>query len=285
MKLWKVMNKQKKIRGLNNNQIVVYGELFGGEYPHPLVKPVKGVMSVQKGIYYCPDVEWKAFDIYDGEDFVEWDEMKDLLYHSHIPFIGELTRGPFIACKSYNPNFSTLIPQEFNLPSFQLSNFENNAEGIIIRPLKNLESGAGRVIFKIKTKDFDARTRENPKDPDFSTAIFSNMDDMYAGSTNSSSNKVKVKKTEPDMFLSFVNKNRLESVISKEGSLTRGNEEQFTRLLYEDAMKDVKKCRDMGMKFTSMSKRNKEQIRCSLLAESKKVVQKYIKDGKKHKRR
>jgi hypothetical protein len=40
-------------------------------------------------------------------------------------------------------------------------------------------------------------------------------------------------------------------------------------------MKDIKKCKDMKMKFTSMSKRNKEQIRQLLLAESKKVVQKY----------
>jgi Rnl2 family RNA ligase len=91
MNLWEIMNQQQKIRGLNN-QIIVYGELFGGEYPHPSVKQVEGVMSVQRGIYYCSDVEWKAIDIHDGEDFVEWDEMKDLLYNSHIPFIGELTR-------------------------------------------------------------------------------------------------------------------------------------------------------------------------------------------------
>ncbi|GBB87326.1 hypothetical protein RclHR1_13770004 [Rhizophagus clarus] len=42
MKLWKEMDHQQEIRGLNN-QIIVYGELFGGYYPHPHVKQVEGV--------------------------------------------------------------------------------------------------------------------------------------------------------------------------------------------------------------------------------------------------
>jgi hypothetical protein len=92
------------------------------------------------------------------------------------------------------------------------------------------------VIFKIKTKDFDERNRGN-KLHDFST-ISSSIDYLYTGSKNTISHKVNVKKTKHGMFLSFVNKNRLESVISKEGNLRQENKDQFAILLFEDAMKD-----------------------------------------------
>ena len=67
MNLWKEMNRVRKIRGINN-QIIVYGELFGGRYPHSDVELPAGIKPVQRGIYYCPDIEWKAFDIFDGEE-------------------------------------------------------------------------------------------------------------------------------------------------------------------------------------------------------------------------
>lgn len=37
-------------------RIYIYGELFGGEYPHPEVKAVAGVQAVQTGVYYSPQL-------------------------------------------------------------------------------------------------------------------------------------------------------------------------------------------------------------------------------------
>jgi len=44
-------------------RIIVYGEVFGGSYPHPDVKKNNTAKRCQKGIWYSPNNEWKAFDI------------------------------------------------------------------------------------------------------------------------------------------------------------------------------------------------------------------------------
>lgn len=43
--------------------IYLYGEIFGGSYPHPEVTPIPSVSPVQTGVYYCPGIEFSAFDI------------------------------------------------------------------------------------------------------------------------------------------------------------------------------------------------------------------------------
>lgn len=44
--------------------IAVYGELFGGYYPHPDVAPDPVGWPVQKGIWYTPGHDFYAFDLY-----------------------------------------------------------------------------------------------------------------------------------------------------------------------------------------------------------------------------
>jgi Rnl2 family RNA ligase len=44
-------------------RVFVYGELFGGDYPHPEVPEIPYVQAVQTGIYYSPKIEYCAFDI------------------------------------------------------------------------------------------------------------------------------------------------------------------------------------------------------------------------------
>src|SRR5689334_22667783 len=44
-------------------QVVCYGELYGGGYPHPDVAAIAGIAPVQTGIWYAPDVRWIAFDV------------------------------------------------------------------------------------------------------------------------------------------------------------------------------------------------------------------------------
>lgn len=44
--------------------VKVYGELFGGCYPHKDVTPSKNkVKRIQKGVWYSPYVRFYAFDI------------------------------------------------------------------------------------------------------------------------------------------------------------------------------------------------------------------------------
>jgi Rnl2 family RNA ligase len=43
--------------------VLVYGELFGGHYPHLRVAAIDGTEPVQTAIHYCPDVRFCAFDL------------------------------------------------------------------------------------------------------------------------------------------------------------------------------------------------------------------------------
>jgi hypothetical protein len=42
----------------SSRQLSVYGELFGGSYPHPFVPVEEAVSAVQTGVWYAPDVEF-----------------------------------------------------------------------------------------------------------------------------------------------------------------------------------------------------------------------------------
>jgi len=48
---------------INAPKYILYGELFGGKYPHPEVKANKNVQAIQTGVYYAPSIEFCAFDI------------------------------------------------------------------------------------------------------------------------------------------------------------------------------------------------------------------------------
>ena len=40
------------------DRYILYGELFGGQYPHPAVPAHPGVAAIQTGVYYAPDVRF-----------------------------------------------------------------------------------------------------------------------------------------------------------------------------------------------------------------------------------
>ena len=39
-------------------QVICFGELFGGAYPHPDVDAIPGLSAVQTGIWYSPELRW-----------------------------------------------------------------------------------------------------------------------------------------------------------------------------------------------------------------------------------
>ena len=43
--------------------IIIYGELYGGHYKHPEIASLKEAIRIQKGIDYCPENDFYAFDI------------------------------------------------------------------------------------------------------------------------------------------------------------------------------------------------------------------------------
>jgi len=129
----------------NLTSIIIFGELFGGSYPHLSVKVNRSVKSVQKGIYYSPNLHFYAFDIMINNEYIDYSNTLEIFKMSDI-----LYAEPLGIYQSYEDAikhpiyFNTTIPNKFGIP--EISN--NNAEGIVIK------SNTGRYLSKIKISDY-----------------------------------------------------------------------------------------------------------------------------------
>ena len=119
-------------------QLAVHGELFGGEYPHPDILPVKGLQAIQTGVYYCPDIRFYTFDmgIIDQDNmktYINFDEFTGYAESVSLFYSQALLRSGFHDAMQYDINFETTIPGLLGLPSLGPG---NKAEGIVIKPEK-----------------------------------------------------------------------------------------------------------------------------------------------------
>ena len=131
--------------------IAVYGELFGGAYPHPDVDPDPLARPVQFGVWYAPGYDFYAFDIYvftdDGGYFLPVLEANTLFSTAGLLYAWNRFVGQLDDCLAYPHVFQTAIPGELGLPPIG----DNLCEGIVIKPLTPiiLPDGA-RVAIKVK---------------------------------------------------------------------------------------------------------------------------------------
>jgi Rnl2 family RNA ligase len=136
--------------------VFVYGELFGGQYPHPAVSPVEGVEPVQTAIYYSPDVRFCAFDLAtvdasgDGA-FVAYREAVALFEAAGVPVAPLLGTGRLDEMLALPVTFTTRVPALLGLPAVA----DNWAEGMVIKPWEVASPlAAPRHIVKRKRAEF-----------------------------------------------------------------------------------------------------------------------------------
>lgn len=141
--------------------VLVYGELFGGRYPHPRVAGVDGLEPVQTAIHYCPDVRFCAFDLAvvdaAGEGhFVSYRRAVDVLASCGIPVAPTLRTGRLDELLELPVTFATRVPEQLGLPALA----DNWAEGMVIKPW-DLEAplADARYVLKRKRPEF-AETRD-----------------------------------------------------------------------------------------------------------------------------
>jgi Rnl2 family RNA ligase len=163
---------RREIEGLAT--LFVYGELFGGAYPHPLVAPAPGARPVQTGIYYAPDVEFCAFDLgyaLEGggpRDYVDYERALGLFAGAGVFAAEPLFRGPYAAALAYPERFESGVARRLGLPPLPPGNL---AEGVVIKPSAPiwLSTPKGRVrpVVKKKIAEFaeDARYQGAEKPP------------------------------------------------------------------------------------------------------------------------
>lgn len=213
----------------NGDILVIYGEIFGGNYPHPDVEK-QPATCVQKGVYYCPDNKFYAFDIAtfhtDNPDelvMFDSDEARAKAEAAGFFFAGELFRGSFKEALEYQNEFQTTIPGLLNLPEIE----NNVCEGVVIRPVEPrwLPTGS-RVILKNKNAKFKEVSEKPRKKKEIQVVVLSdaaqNMLDVYS---------------------QHVTENRLRNVLSHMGGLQSNKQfgklvGAFSKDVFDDFIKD-----------------------------------------------
>jgi len=232
------------------DNLVVFGELFGGHYPDAEKKD-KSIKMVQKGIAYCPDLEFYAFDIMVDGNYINADDVEYLcrafdIFHAKI-----LYRGKLEDCLKYPNEFVTLIPKWLGLPDIE----GNICEGVVIKPIKNafFKSGS-RVIIKNKNDKWSEREKKAPKEK--TVTILS----MEANRLLSEA-------------LNFATENRLRNVLSKwEGDITSKDFGRLMQLMNLDALEDFNK--DFKEDFDKLPKDEQKYINKALGGKNSDIIRK-----------
>ena len=136
-------------------EIIVYGELFGGGYEHSEV-PKLNQSRVQKGVQYCPDLHFKVFDIYiryddSSNEFMNPAYLNKICYDVGVDRIVPRFHGTLDECIAYENDFDSGIYLDYDLPSVGV----NVCEGVVIKPIEPFYDNRGnRAIFKNKNDKF-----------------------------------------------------------------------------------------------------------------------------------
>jgi len=136
-------------------RVWIYGELFGGQYPHTSVAPVAGLVPVQTGIWYAPDLNYAAFDIVhilDGQEpfFMGHDRVQELAAMAGVLTPPVLGRGRFSLLDQLPVRFRTRVPKTLGLPELE----QNDAEGYVLKPVARSVI-SHRPCVKRKIPEFD----------------------------------------------------------------------------------------------------------------------------------
>lgn len=144
------------IRTAGTGQLVCFGELFGGGYPHPDVPAIPGLTPVQTGIWYAPDLRWSCFDILvagddddDGEILAFTDTLA-VCAEAEIVTPPVIARGRFSDADRWPVEALTDVPLLFDLPPIA----NNRREGFVAKPDRRLPYDE-RPILKRKLPEFD----------------------------------------------------------------------------------------------------------------------------------
>ncbi|MFE1748141.1 RNA ligase family protein [Coleofasciculus sp. H7-2] len=255
-------------------RVSVYGELFGGEYPHPDVAAVPNVQAVQTGIYYSPKIEFCAFDIAVEEnssaakrDYIDYEKALKIFHKVEMLGAKPLFIGKYEQALAQNIEFDSTIPALLGLPKLS---FSNKAEGIVIKPVKSIyiDTPKGRIrpVLKRKIPEFAEESRFHQAEK------WTNQ--KPATATNYFSDEKWLK----EAMLALVTENRLINAISKVGRIsgkdTKSLEKVF-RLFVNDVLETFNESYESILK--TLPEKSQQTLMEQVERESKKLVNNYFK--------
>ncbi len=243
--------------------VQIYGEIFGGSYPHPDVPAVSGVQPVQTGVWYSPDIEFCGFDVAfvdtDGvHRYLNFTAAREVLEAAGVLAVELLATGLLTEALDYPVGFDSTIPEKLRLPPIQ----DNLAEGVVIKPLELImvqtRKGLARPLLKKKNAAFaeDERfhqaKRWSAPDPGAATYALDVLEWHV---------------------LAMLNENRLHSVRSKLGPVAPGDHDgrsALEELVIDDVWDQLES--DHGAELDGLSIEDRELLRSLLGDEAKKLV-------------
>lgn len=241
---------------------IVYGELFGGKYPHPEVDSVTDLHAIQTGVYYTPNIEFCAFDIAIETDgsaskyYLDYETaiayFKQFgIFHAQPLFIGKLSEA-----MNFNIRINSTIPKEFNLPELQ----DNLIEGIVIKSFNQTgNSLSSRSVVKLKNPEFDEEDKFHEAEKwSFIPGISSKTEDLSFIT---------------EELRNYITQNRLKSAVSKIGELDMSNQLRISEIkaeFLEDVITDFNE-NNNGL-LNDLSPDEKEWIVTRVNAEINKTI-------------
>lgn len=243
-------NHLKSELKLEFDTMTLYGELFGGSYPHPKVKKVSDAIKVQAGIWYSPFNEFYVFDMMLDDEYVDYDIVVDALDSFNFLYAGPLFTGSLEECLEYENKFQTKIPSILGLPEIE----NNICEGVVIKPNDARFMGHSRVILKNKNEKWKETGKKTKVRSEFK---FSDKgQDML------------------DTLFTYITENRLKNVLSKEGKIDHTMFGYLMKKFTEDIMKDFLK--DEEQTFNSLSKEERKVIQKRMSTEAANILRQNI---------
>lgn len=255
-------------------RVFVYGELFGGEYPHPDISAIPHIQAVQTGIYYSPKIEYCGFDIAVEEKgnpiaraYYDYDQAINLFQQVGMMRAEPLFIGRYEEALTYKLEFDSTIPALLGLPPLP---FRNPAEGIVIKPIKSIyvETPKGRIrpILKVKIPEFaeDSRFHQATKWSDQKAPL------------PHSPQELSIEEELSQEMLALVTETRLNNVISKIGRVSRNDgarKQQLVQLLMQDILETFNE--EWDSIFSALSAERQQLLIEKLQQESKKMVDGY----------
>lgn len=216
----------------NLTKIAVYGELYGGEYPHDEVAAVEGVQAIQTGIYYSPSIEFSVFDIAytnteEERQYCDFADLEKYCDEIDLSYCKSLFIGSYEEALSYPIGFQSTISNTLGLPPLTI---DNKAEGVVIKPYHS---------FEVDTAKGKLRPVLKKKIPAFSE------DKRYQGSQKWQAYTKQKKELSLSEFcerevFQLITNQRLDNAISKIGKWNKRNRKRIERLFIEDIWETLK---------------------------------------------
>ena len=250
-------------------KLYVFGELFGGFYPHPDVPRVPNVGAIQTGVWYCPDIEFYAFDVAivnnnEKQRYLDYEYAITAFQHVNILYAEPLFIGKYEEALDFKLGFNSYIPNKLSLPPLTET---NKAEGIVIKPMheimvKTKKSSLVRAIVKKKIEEFSEDKYTQAQKQEFrNDEEFSNVDLL---------------RFEID---ALITDNRLDNAMSKIGHITINDKEKLKELLNMYVKDIIDQFHENGNEdmWNKLSSNDRHLLTEELTLNAKKVILKYFK--------